>query len=64
MPPVIVDHMARMAIPVVGFGGNVVDPEDVATVTSVHNATLRPATFYTDWCGEFDSGETQLMSPC
>ena len=46
-PPVIVDHMARQAIPPVGFGGHNFDPENIAPVRNVH-----PATFGTQWCGE------------
>ncbi len=52
-PPAIVDHMARQAIPPVGFGGHNFDPETIATVTNVHNAGLFPATYATAWCGEY-----------
>lgn len=52
-PPVIVDHMARMAIRSPGFGGNVIDPEDVANCSTVSKASLFPATFGNEWCGEF-----------
>jgi hypothetical protein len=56
-PPQIVDHMARMAIRQPGFGGFVVDREDVASAADVHRATLYPATFGTEWCGEFKRAE-------
>jgi len=52
-PPTIVDHMARQAIPPVGFGGNNPDPEDIATVVNVHHSGLFPATFGNAWCGEY-----------
>lgn len=52
-PPSIIDHMARMAIRQPGFGGNVIDPEDVASAVHIDHATLFPATFGLNWCGEF-----------
>jgi hypothetical protein len=52
-PPVVVDHMARQAIPTVGFGGHNFDPENIATVMNVHNAGLFPASYADEWCGEY-----------
>ncbi|MFS0737532.1 hypothetical protein ABC347_10825 [Sphingomonas sp. 1P06PA] len=60
-PPKIVDHMARMAIPQPGFGGHVFDPEDVADAGTVHNACLWPATFYTEWCGQFEGSDLLVL---
>jgi hypothetical protein len=53
-PPKIIDHMARIAIRTPGFGGNVVDPEDVASSSTVSNASMFPATYATEWCGRFE----------
>lgn len=54
-PPVISDHMATMTIGLVGFGGRTFDAEQIATTNAIHDATLRPVTFCTDWCGEFSA---------
>lgn len=54
-PPKIIDHMARMAIQQPGFGGNVVDREDVASAAVVDYATMFPATFGGSWCGEYQA---------
>lgn len=54
-PPMIIDHMARMAIRQPGFGGNFIDREDVANAMEVENATMFPATFGTNWCGQYQA---------
>lgn len=57
-PPAIIDHMARMAIHQPGFGGHVYDREDVASAMHIDDATLFPATFGTNWCGEFEASSS------
>ncbi len=57
-PPVVSDHMARLAIPGPTFG-NQVDPDDVATIDNVADASLFPATWRGKWCGEFRQHPTQ-----
>ena len=52
-PPTVLDHMARMTIPPLGNREDNYDPEDVATVARVHNATISPATYGIGWCGEY-----------
>lgn len=54
-PPKIIDRMARIAIRTPGFGGNVVDPEDVAGASTVHSTSLHPATYRTHWCGRYQA---------
>jgi hypothetical protein len=54
-PPMIIDHMARQSIPMVGFGGLNCDPGDVATVNNVERSSLFPATFHSTWCGKFSA---------
>lgn len=56
-PPKIIDHMARMAIRQPGFGGHVYDREDVASAAHVDDATMFPATFGTNWCGDFEEAK-------
>lgn len=56
-PPKIINHMARMAIHQPGFGGHVIDADQVANVHAGSNATLFPATFGTNWCGRFEATE-------
>ena len=52
-PPIVLDHMARMTIPPLGNREDNYDPEDVATVGRVQSARIFPATYGTEWCGEY-----------
>lgn len=56
-PPQISDHMAEMVIPRPRFGGDLetYDPDRVATVENVADASLFPATFYDRWCGRWEA---------
>jgi len=49
---VISDHMASIAIQRPGFGGNEIDPEDIAVPSAVQQSCLWPVLYCTDWCGE------------
>lgn len=62
-PPRINEHMARMVIDHPRFGGKNYDPEDVASASHVHDATLFPATFGTNWCGRFERPHAEI-APC
>lgn len=61
-PPQIIDHMARIAIRTPGFGGHVIDPEDVASCSTIHETSFFPATFGTEWCGEFEQVRNVTLS--
>lgn len=52
-PPSLLDHMARMTIPPLGNREDNYDPEDVATVGRVQCASMFPATYGTEWCGQY-----------
>lgn len=54
-PPSLLDHMARMVIPPLGNTADNYDPEDVATVGRVHSASMFPATYGTEWCGQYQA---------
>ncbi len=47
--------MARMVIPPLGNTADNYDPEDVATVGRVHSASMFPATYGTEWCGQYQA---------
>jgi hypothetical protein len=52
LPPVISDHLAKIAMGAPCFGQQF-DAEELATTNNVHSASLHPATFCTDWCGDY-----------
>jgi hypothetical protein len=56
LPPTVSDHLAMVSIHLPRFG-QLIDPEDVAGVIEVAEATLFPATFNDRWCGEYRSTE-------
>jgi hypothetical protein len=54
-----------MSIRTPGFGGHAIDPEDVATVTAVFDASYFPATYGSSWCGEYEHGAAGVWrAPC
>jgi hypothetical protein len=54
--------MPRMTIPHLGNSKSNYDPEDVADVMNVHSATLFPAVFGDEWCGEFARPALEVTS--
>lgn len=60
-PPKVSDHMAAIAFGTPGFGEQF-DPEDLADTVSVARASLLPATFCTDWCGEFQPTAPEMTA--
>ena len=53
-PPRVSDHMAAVTIGFPPFGKQH-DPEEIATVVNVADASLFPATFLDNWCGRFEA---------
>ncbi|HEX2594783.1 MAG TPA: hypothetical protein VHL34_24985 [Rhizomicrobium sp.] len=63
-PPRVSDHVASMVIERPKFGGRNYDPEDVVTVSAVSDASIFPATWHDEFCGEFAAVADPVNDSC
>ena len=53
-PPRVSDHLAQVSIGLPSFGRSY-DPDDLAGIVNVADASVFPATFLDNWCGRFEA---------